>query len=297
MSELFKKSFNIIKDVPFITLYFVLYLIILFLIIPFVIAGRNTLIASLISVLVMLLTCAFLSGWFGMIKCATDNYKENKTPDEKIAEMGKLKDSFFCSVAGYILPVIAGFILFIILLYLLNSYLSDVLFGKIDNVIVQSAKYANDPEALKNFFVSLPDSTWNVIFKKSIFSYIITSILTLASLFWAASLYINTKHPANPLYAIVDGVATMFKTFFETFAIFIFFIVVNFFLMFLSTFFIQNVIISFLSMILRIYFAAYIVVLIFNLYEKCKKSAPENILPALNRDNGADSIGENGSVN
>ena len=89
-------------------------------------------------------------------------------PEEKLEEALKLKNDFFCGVSGYILPIIAGTILTIALFYL-HSYLSDVIFGKIDTVIYELSKYANDAEALRNYFVSLPNSTWAVIFKKAYF--------------------------------------------------------------------------------------------------------------------------------
>ena len=95
-----KKSFNIVKENPFITLYFVLYLIILFLIIPILIAGRNIFISMILGVLILLLTCAFISGWFNMIKTSTLNFKENKTPEQKLEEAVKLKNDFFCDLPG-----------------------------------------------------------------------------------------------------------------------------------------------------------------------------------------------------
>lgn len=288
--NLFIKSFNIVKDCPFITLYFVLYLIALFLILPVMLSGKNIIFIMIIGVLLMLLTCAFIAGWFGMIKTSVMEYKENKTPEEKLEEAIKLKNNFFSSVAMYILPVIAGIITLTALLYG-HSYLSDILFGKIDEVLNNLSRYANDPTAFKNYFISLPDSTWAMIFKKSIFSYVICSLLTLLFLYWAGGLYLNPKCSINPLYAIMEAIKTIFGKFIETLAIFALLIVVNFILMFLQAFFIENVIISFITMILRIYFATYIIVLIFDLYENRQKQ------PAVDCINRTDSIGQDGAIN
>ena len=120
-----KKSFNIVKENPFITLYFVLYLIILFLIIPILIAGRNIFISMILGVLILLLTCAFISGWFNMIKTSVVSFKENKTPEEKFEEAVKLKNDFFCGVSEYILPVITGAVAITALFYF-HSYLSEI---------------------------------------------------------------------------------------------------------------------------------------------------------------------------
>jgi len=269
--NIFSKAFNVVKDSPFITLYFVLYLIVLFLIIPVMFAGKNIFLTSILGVLALLLTCAFLAGWFGMIKTAIVTYKKDKTPEEKLEETIKLKNNFFCSVSNYILPVILGFVVFIILLYL-HSYISDILFGKIDDVLANISKYANNQEAFKDYLLNLPESTWSTIIKKGMFSYIVCSFLTMVSLFWAASLYLNKKCNINPFSAVFDSIKTMFNKFFETILIFIFLIVLNFFLMSLQAFYIENVIISFITMILRIYFAAYIIVLIFDLYEENQKN-------------------------
>ncbi len=308
-----KKSFNIIKENPFITLYFVLYLIVLFLIIPFLIAGRNIFLSMVLGGLMFLLTCAFISGWFNMIKTSTLSFKENKTPEEKLEEALKLKNDFFCGVSEYILPIVAGSILMIILFYL-HSYLSDLFFGKIDNIMYDLSKYANDTEALRNYFVSLPESTWVVIFKKSLFSYVVCSFITLFFLYWGASLYLNKDCSKNsiltPFIAILDAIKVMFKNFFETIAVFIILMVINFILISVQAFFMENVIISFITMILRIYFAAYMIVLIFDLYEKnkiknignkcgCDESTVCKITSkdTDNSDNGSDSIGQDSSCN
>lgn len=274
-ANIFSKAFNVVKDSPFITLYFVLYLIVLFLIIPIMLAGKNIFLTSILSVLALLLTCAFMAGWFGMIKTAILVYKKDKSPEEKLEEAIKLKNNFFCSVSNYILPVILGFVILVAFLYL-HSYLSDVLFGKIDDVLSNIAKYSNNQDAFKNYLLSLPESTWSTIIKKGIFSYIICSFFTMVYIFWAASLYLNKKCAINPFFAAFDCVKTMFNKFFETILIFIFLIVLNFILMSLQAFYIENVVISFVTMILRIYFAAYIIVLIFDLYEENQKYLPSD---------------------
>ncbi len=274
-SDIFSKAFHVVKDSPFITLYFVLYLIILFLIIPVMHAGGNIFLRSILSVLSLLLTCAFMAGWFGMIKTAVITYKKDKTPEEKLEEAVRLKNNFFCSVSNYILPVILGFVVFVALLYL-HSYLSDILFGKIDNVLEDISKYSNNQEAFKTYLLTLPESVWSTIIKKVTFSYVICSFITMAYLFFAASLYLNKKCTLNPIYAVGGAAKTMFQRFFETVIIFIFLIVLNFVLMSLQAFYIDNVVISFVTMILRIYFAAYIIVLIFDLYEQNQKDLPSD---------------------
>ena len=270
MQSLFKKSFNIVKDSPFITLFFVLYLIALFLVIQAMVTAKNFALAGIIGILLSLLTCAFISGWFGMIRTSVLVYKEDKTPEEKLNEAIKLKNDFFSGVSTFILPMFAGFLVFTALLYG-HSCLSDILFGKIDDVLYNLSKYANDPEAFKNYFISLPNSTWNLIFKKSVFPYVTLCLITLTFLYWAASLYLNCNCSINPVRALIDSFKTMFLNFFETISIFILLTIVNFVLMLMQAVFIDNVIISFIAMILRIYFAAFIIVLIFDLYDSKQK--------------------------
>ncbi len=279
-SNIFSKAFDVVKDSPFVTLYFVLYLIVLFLIIPVMLAGKNMFLTSILSVLALLLTCAFMAGWFGMIKTAIVLYKKEKSPEEKLEEAIKLRNNFFCSVSNYILPVIFGFVVLVALLYL-HSYLSDVLFGRIDNVLGEISKYSNNQEAFKTYLLNIPESTWNIITKKAVFSYLVCSFLTMVFLFFASSLYLNKKCSLNPFFAAVDSVKTMFGKFFETVLIFIFLIVLNFILMTLQAFYINNVVISFITMILRIYFAAYIIVLIFALYENRVYEESQKNPPAL----------------
>ena len=228
-----------------------------------------------------------------MIKTSVVSFKENKTPEEKFEEAVKLKNDFFCGVSEYILPVITGAVAITALFYF-HSYLSDLIFGKIDAVIYELGKYANDTEALKNYFVSLPNSTWELIFKKSIFSYAVCSLISLFFLYWGASLYLNKNCSKNPFLAMGDAIKFMFKNFFQTVAAFILLVIINFALMTFQALFVQNVIISFITMILRIYFAAYMIVLIFDLYEA---NEPTCAQIADNSDNGTDSIGENCPLN
>lgn len=298
--DIFKKAFNIVKDCPFITLYFVLYLIVLFLIIPFMVVGRNLLQTGVLGILMILLTCAFAAGWFNMIRGAFLNYREGKTQEEKIEDAVRLKDHFFSGVSEYILPVIFGGILFLVLLYG-HSYLSDMIFGRLDNILGDISKFANDPNGLGNYFATLPNSTWILILKKGVFSYVVLSFITLFFLFWTASLYLNRFHSYNPVRAVWDGILGMFTRFFETLFIFIILMVVNFVLMFMQGVFLENVIMSFIAMILRIYFASYIIVLIFALYycyetenrNKLQKTAKETPKEsAVNCDNGTDGGGE-----
>ncbi len=67
------------------------------------------------------------------------------------------------------------------------------------------------------------------------------------------------------------------KKFPQTFLVFILLTLANFVLISLQAIFIENVIISFITMILRIYFAAYMIVLIFDLYESDKTKICEKI--------------------
>lgn len=287
MSEFFKKSYKIVKDTPFITLYFVLYLIVLMLILPVFLTNNNLILNAIIGILVFLLTAAFLSGWFEMIKTSIGFYgKEKKTPEIKVFEMGKLRSSFFSGVATYILPVIFGLALLLAGLFAL-AYLSDYIFGKVDKVISAISSLANNTEALKDYLMSMPDSTWKVIIKKGLFSYISCNIAAVCFLFWASSLFLNEKKSLNPLVAILDGLKTMFKKFFETIAVLLLIAVVNFLLISIQGLFISNIVISFIVMILRIYFASFVIVLIFDLYGKNDETEP------CSRNNGTDSIREN----
>lgn len=289
--NIIKKSFNIVKDSPFITLYFVIYLIVLFLIIPAMLTSKSVILTVTIGVLLLLLTCAFIAGWFGMIKTAIALYEENKTPEQKLDEAVKLKDSFFSSVACYILPIITGFLIFTGLVYL-QTFLLNAVFGP-DDVFYNISKYANDPKGLSTYFASLPETAWGVILKKNICSYLIFSFITLFMLFYSASLYLNSKCSVNPIRAIGGAIKTMAQKSAETLFVFVFLAVTNFILMFLYALFIENVIISFITMILRIYFIAYIVVLIFALYENKSYEENGNFEPkaAIDCDNRPDSIG------
>lgn len=267
MTDSLKKSFIIIKDNPLITLTFVIYLIILITAARTMFLNNNPVVAIVLGILMMLLTAAFAAGWCGIIKSAVRCYKKEKTVEEKIEDITLLKNNFFSSIPTYFLPILTGMILLIAIIVLFEQ-ISSHLFGRLDSVINQINLLPEKTDASFNYLMSLPYTTQVMIAKKIIFSIFISGFLGFISMLYAASLFLNKQESKNPFKAILYTCYALFKMPFTSIALFIFITLINFALIIIQAVYIENVIISFVTMILRIYFVAYVIVLIFDIYDK-----------------------------
>ncbi len=283
-SDLIKPFITLSKN-PQITLVFVIFLIVLAMFAPFVVfnAGKNIFI--LLVILALLFVSAFMSGWFGMIFHVLKNRCSNN-PEEEIKNAHEsFKSGFFGSIPQYMPSIIFYILLFSGFLYLI-SYVADLIFGKLDNIVMQLASFGADQDAIYNFLKTLPKESVVMLAKRSIFFYLSVLLYLLLTFYSIPALYFGKK--INPLCAIKDGIVALFKKPFYSSFMFFSIVITHFLLIFIEAVSVVNEFFMFVALVLRVCFLAYVVVLIFSVYEK-------NF--ALNCNNGPDCLGENNSCN
>lgn len=280
-----KESFETLAKNPHITLLLVTYFLIIAGLLPLMAIQTEKLRFFLIMFLLLLLTGAFLAGWFGMIKCVV-SYKEKGDMEEDLKNRYEsFRNGFFSSIPLYMLPVI----FYIILLFIFGKgllYAADYIFGDPSEFLAQAVLFSGDKDALMNFLATIPKETMASIAERSIFVYTSFLFYLLITFYSIPSLFFNCTR--NPLTGIKKGIIALLKKPLGTISLFLSIILSHIAIVFLEAISTVNQILMFFALVLRVCFIAYVVVLIFSVYEK-------NF--ACDSNNGSDRLGEDSSCN
>lgn len=290
MFEIIKNSLVIVKNNPFLTLGFVLYLIVLSFVLPRLETSQSGLFVILFLFAILLVSAGFLSGWFGVIKSAVKNsYKIYADEEARIADALSSKGSFFESVSKFIVPVGTMIVLYCVLFALLlalgfkfaTKFIGSISFLKDALNIVQPEQMA---EYLKNLG---PDkklivSGWNLFFS------LLIGLFSFLTVFWPAAIYWGKNGSRNPILALWYSATAIFRKPLGVIGLNLFIILLSVLLMPIAALSSLNPITAFIYMILTIYTFVFIVVLTFNYYEQRLKPRETKI----NSGDGPDSIRE-----
>ena len=280
-----QKSFEILIKNPYIMLLLVTYLLITASAFPVAVYTYKTASFYIITALLFFFTCAFLSGWFGMIRCIV-SCKETKDPEEEMKiHYHYFKNDFFSSITNYILPVIFYILLLIGFIYGI-SRLADVFFGKPADILNRLALYKGDTDALYNFAVTVPKDALKVIIERNLFKYSALLLYFFLTFYSIPALFFNACK--SPLSGLQKGFLALFKKPFFTLLLFLLIVLTHILLIFIEAVSVVNNILMFIALVLRVSFLAYVVVLIFSVYE-------ENFTADCY--NGPDCVGKNGACN
>lgn len=277
MNDLFKKSLNVIKN-PYIILLLVAYLFLSAGLFPILILKLNI----IAFILLILLTAAFFGGWFGLIKFVV-SYKETGNREKDMEnQFTSFKSEFFSSVPQYMLSLIFYMIVFAGICALI-MFCADKLIGRSNELFEQVTAIAGNQDVLYNFITTLPDDAKILIIKRSLFVYFSFLVYFYLTFYSIPALYFQKG--LNPISGLFNGVKALFKKPLLSTFLFIILIIANIFLtLFEGIAAYYSSILMFIGFIIRIYFAVFVVVLIFSVYEKYFTD---------NCNNGSDSIGEN----
>lgn len=207
-----------------------------------------------------LMTGAFFSGWFNMVKLAVSEDVFGKNPNSLIKE-------FLPGVGEYVLSTL-GLIgitfIFLIVLSALLFIIGKTLIGN-PGVSLEEISYAmKNPDTMKTFLLGLDSvqlikiNLWNLLF-----FFGMTAGYFLLFLF-VPSLFFKNKNPFKAF--IISLKDTFSKHFFKTAGIFLLIFTVNFFISLFSTALGNIVIIHFLLTLLNFYFIVLATVSIFYYY-------------------------------
>lgn len=269
MLKILKQSFFILKQNIIITQPLIIFLLILtFLITPLQSLKQSNWI-FLIIINLALLTVAFISGWFGMIKQTIFNHKLQLTDKQTSLELLK---KFFPSVGEYFLPTCLAGIVFIIINFIFafaTIKIGNYLFSDI-SVFIQMLQSTTKPIAEQKAFLEALSSgdllllnKWILFF---IFSYFLTNILLL---FYPAILFFKTK---NPFKIAFYSVLCVFKKPLFAIGLCINLHIISFIVSAFSIIGNLNFILSMISLFITLIFMTYYIVVIFLSYEEMYNS-------------------------
>lgn len=266
-----KKSISIIIDNPVLTLSFVIYLIFLTLLVPKIFSDQTIIIFALILGLILIFTAAFFAGWLQMVKTAIDNSKkEERTDEEKVRNLARMRNDFFSAVPVYILPLLLGIILYIVMFMLLMAFnikFANHYIGNLDFLTEGISTIPQDAESLHKFLSSLPEDKLMILWSWQFLFMFSVGLFNFLMMFWASALYYPEKCTTSPFAALKNSLLVIFRHPLRSLGLYAFILVLGMIFKFASIFFATNVILYFIFMIFAIYFWVFVFVLIFDYYE------------------------------
>lgn len=270
MGKLFRETIGITNDNIIISFPLILFMWVLTLYITFSRQTVNSLpLLILSSVTVLVMTGAFLAGWFYMIKKAVKLSKQVFVldTDRARATFNLVKTipagigKYFLSYSGMI--VIGGFIAAVLgaCVFQLGTHL----IGSLDLNPEQLKNVLSSAADMKAFLDSLSFeqlvklNNWNLLFLAT------TTVISFLFMLWVPEIAFKTR---NPFMALIFSVKKIFKKFGKSLKLFIFITVLNFVLSFINTFSLFNPFLYFIMTVVYFYFLVYVVMLIFLYYDR-----------------------------
>ncbi len=283
-SNFIQKAFDITRE----NLILAQPLIIFMIVLSFTLAGlamqSNKITYYVFAVANILLSTAFVAGWFYMIKQGIYFNKriengEYRKPEERASASFALGKEFFPGVGEYFLPatfttavylVVAAIVTFLI-------YKAGIHFLPNPDIDINKLYAASNstPAEMKNFVLSLSFEqikALNLWIYYIGLSFFIFSFLTL---FWFPAVFdINSEKKEfflfTPFLAFKRNIVFIFKNFLGSFGIMLFLLFLNTILSLFSVIFNLNIILAIIGLLVSFYFMTYVVVLIFLYYETRK---------------------------
>ena len=283
--SLIKKSFKQVIENSSITLFLVTYLIVISILAP--LARTNFLVISL-GICAVLLTIAYVSGWFYMINTISS------TKDEELKSKNMFS-VFFEGIGKNFLPVFIALIFYFLataVMFFLSGFLANHFFGDINVILKDIMAKATENTNLIELLSTLPTDKqytlygWQFCFiaGSSIFSF-------LFMMYFPFLINSNENVFLRPFTSFYKSLKFIFDNFLLTLGLYSIIYFSYVFLNILRTFTANFTIVSLILFFVYIYFLATIVMLIFNYYEAKNNSTdgPD----CIGKDETSDSIGEN----
>jgi len=281
INNLIKKSFKTVVNLPVITLFLVVFLIISNFFTSSILTAKTLPVMSILMLCAFLMAAVFVSGWFKVIKEAINEDKTKNYFAIFLEGIGK-------NLLSTILAIILYFVLFVGVVFLAR-FLAFKLFGGLDFLTKELvASTVNTQDFIENFN-KLTLSQQSTIYGWYFTLIAACGIFNFLLLFYFPSMFFMEDKNAliRPFLALKSSIVFTFKNFFGTLGICILIHVAYFFIALLSTLF-SNIIISVLVLFSYIYFAAITIMLLFNYYDK--KTDCNNRADSIGQDETCDKI-------
>lgn len=273
MIKTINKAFILLKENIVIVQPLIFYLLLIgFVAKPISFSLTQNLPSLLAIITVFLFTCAFLAGWFYIIKIAISMKNEvYETPEEKNLAAFSLLKQFFTGVGEYFVPVIFGFLFYIIALvgFSILSYKLGVHYiGKVELTpelikVLNTGSYQDT----YNFFNSTVANKQSALTISYWGFYVsaLSLLFSFISLYFGAAIMYDTN---NPFKAIFLNLKFLFLNFGGSIIILLFLSLLNMIISILSMFASMNIIFSIISLLLMFFYMSYHVMLVFLYYEE-----------------------------
>lgn len=222
--------------------------------------ASGKLVIMLTSILLfILMTAAFIAGWFNMIKVAVEN------PDKE--DVNSLMKDFLSGVGEYILPSLGAFLvimLFSILFLVITYFIGMQSIGEPGITAEALANAMKNAETLKIFLTSLSQEQ---LIKLNLWNILILSSLCLSSflmLLYLPTIFFKEK---NPLKAFFISIKDLFSRYFaKNIGIFLLILLANSILSILTTISTSFAAMYFIFTLINFYFITVVGVGVFYYY-------------------------------
>ena len=229
----------------------------------------DTPLEALIAMLtITFMVAVFLAGWFYMIKKAVDLSKKIFVLDDEAARahLALIKE-FPAGVGKFFLSFIGFFLIFIILVIMLSTFIFTVginFIGKIDFSPEQIANLTSSTQGLLNFVETMPIEQYILLAKWNFLLMGASFVFSYLLMFWIPEIIYTGK---NPLVALFTGIGKLFRKPLKSLYMFIVLTVINCILSFIMTFTLLFPILYFIMATVYLYYIIYVLMLIFSYYD------------------------------
>ncbi len=270
MGKLFKDTVKVTNENIILATPLVVFMWILTLYVSFSHKTVNSMpLLVLSSVTVIVMTAAFMGGWFYMVKKAVKLSKQVFVLDADRAKATFNLIKYIPSGIGkYFLPYLGMIVVSLFILVVVGAGVFQLgmhLIGGLDLDPTQVKDVLSSTADMKAFLDSLSFeqliklNNWNMLFLAA------TTIMSFLLMLWIPEIVFKT---ANPFKALFYSVRKVFEKLGKSVKLFVFMTVLNFVLSFINTFSIINPFLYFIMLVVYFYFLVYVVMLIFLYYDR-----------------------------
>lgn len=280
MSLYIKKAFDITRDNLIIAQPLILFLIVMMFTTATLTQQPNKYAYIVFLTANLLLSTAFLAGWFYMVIKAIEHQKKAdlgvyNNYKEKLQASAAIGKEFFLGVGEYFLPMTITVIFYVIVnvLILFLGFKAGLKFLPYPNINWADFMTAanSTPVEMQHYVMSLSFAQIKAINLWIFYLGGIASLFAFLTMFVFPAAYDKKDFFLFvPFSAFNRNIVFIFKNFFGSVGIIVFLFLLNLVFSALSVIFSLNIILSVVGLLLSLYFTTYVIVLIFLYYEEKK---------------------------
>ena len=254
MLKLFKESFKTANDCIILAIPLVLFIWIL----SFYLGYANKIVDKapefiIATVTVLIMTGAFFSGWFYMVKKGIEASKGIFVLDaDRVKAIGDLLKLMPRGIAKLFIPLVCVFLLFKIcsvLLYFIINLAGTNLIGEVYTAEQASQILSSSPQELISFLETLSEDQIN----------------KFSLMLWIPEIIYLTQ---NPFLALFKSIKKVYIKFGKSVILFVYLTILNIITSIISTFALTHPLLYLLIMVVIFYYVIYSVILIFSFYRQ-----------------------------